>query len=123
MARPASTFLLYSVSERLLAPDLLILSSLFQVMMAHTPDPMNMKVPTKFQIGSSMLPWMYSLPSMTYPTMRTQLMTVKVTRVEFPRFSMSMLGSLLLSLRPVVAKKIVSIISMSVNNQSYEGED
>ena len=52
-----------------------------------------------------MLPWMYSLPSMTYPTMRTQLMIVKVTKVEFPRFSMSMLGSVLPSLRAVVAKK------------------
>ena len=52
-----------------------------------------------------MLPWTYSLPSMTYPMMRTQLMTVKVTRVELPRFSMSMLESVLLSFRAVVAKK------------------
>ena len=52
-----------------------------------------------------MLSWMYSLPSMTYPSMRTELMIMYVTRVELPRFSKSILGSVLLSFRPVVAKK------------------
>ena len=39
----------YAASDMLVAPEVLILSMLFQVMMAHTPLPMNMIAPIKFQ--------------------------------------------------------------------------
>merc|ERR1719367_1698645 len=85
---------------------------------------MNMKVPIKFQIGSRMLSWINSFPSMTYPMMRMRGMIMKVTKVEFPRFSTSILVSVLLSFKAVVEKKeIVAIITMSVNKKSHKSKN
>lgn len=52
-----------------------------------------------------MLSWMNSFPSITYPIIRMRGMIIKVTKVEFPRFSTSMLLSVLLSFKAVVEKK------------------